>query len=40
MSELNVNEIEQISGGILPLVVAIVMADLGLIGAMKGAGYW
>jgi len=40
MKELNVNEIEQVNGGLLPLVLGIVAADVGLIGAMVGAGYW
>jgi len=40
MRELSVNEAEQVDGGVLPLVIGVVMADVGLIAAMKGAGYW
>lgn len=40
MRELNVVEIEQVDGAILPVVVAIVVADVGLIGTMVSSGYW
>lgn len=40
MRELNVNEIEQVNGGILPFIAAIIIADTGLIGAMISKGYW
>lgn len=40
MYELNLNEIEQVDGAILPLVVAIVAADFALISAMQSRGYW
>ena len=40
MRELSVNEVEQVDGAILPVVVGIVVADAGLIAAMVGAGYW
>lgn len=40
MKELHQDELDNINGGILPLVLAIVAADVGLISAMKSAGYW
>ena len=40
MRELNVNETAQVDGGVLPLVIGVALADIGLIAAMKGAGYW
>ena len=40
MRELNVNEINEVSGGVLPLVVAVIIADVGLIGVMIGSGLW
>lgn len=40
MRELNVNEIEQVNGGILPLIIAVVIADASLIGIMVSSGLW
>jgi lactobin A/cerein 7B family class IIb bacteriocin len=40
MCELSMNEVQEVNGGILPLIVAIVVADAGLIGGMISAGYW
>ncbi|MEG3765775.1 class IIb bacteriocin, lactobin A/cerein 7B family [Alteromonas sp. 14N.309.X.WAT.G.H12] len=40
MYELNPNECVQVNGGIIPLVLAVVAADISLIGSMVGAGYW
>lgn len=36
MRELNAKEIQEVNGGILPFVIAVVSADLVLIGAMVG----
>lgn len=36
MRELNVKEIKEVNGGVLPFVIAVVSADLVLIGAMIG----
>ncbi len=40
MQELKSFELEQINGGAFPLILAVIAADVGLISAMKGAGYW
>ncbi len=40
MVELNCCEVERVSAGVLPLILATLVADVGLIAAMKGAGYW
>ncbi len=40
MQELSMDEMNQINGGVLPLIVAIVAADAALISGMIGAGYW
>ncbi len=36
MVELNIFDLEQVDGGVLPLIVAVVVADAGLIAAMIG----
>jgi lactobin A/cerein 7B family class IIb bacteriocin len=36
MVELNTFDLEQVDGGVLPLIVAVVVADAGLIAAMIG----
>ncbi|QJR82401.1 class IIb bacteriocin, lactobin A/cerein 7B family [Alteromonas pelagimontana] len=40
MQELTLQELETVNGGILPLILGIAAADMGLISAMYGAGYW
>lgn len=40
MRELNSSEIQEVNGGIFPLLLAVVACDLGLIGAMYKAGLW
>jgi len=34
MRELNVSEMEQVNGGIIPLIIAVASIDLGLIASM------
>lgn len=34
MRELNVNEIQDVNGGVLPLIIFVVSMDVGLIGTM------
>ncbi|WP_395344680.1 class IIb bacteriocin, lactobin A/cerein 7B family [Ningiella sp. W23] len=40
MQQLNTQELESVNGGVLPLIMAVVAADVGLAAAMYGAGYW
>ncbi|QJR82402.1 class IIb bacteriocin, lactobin A/cerein 7B family [Alteromonas pelagimontana] len=38
--QLNASEIEQVNGGILPIIAAAVGLDAALTGFMISAGYW
>ncbi len=40
MQELTFEQVEEVSGGVLPRIVAGVVADAGLIAAMVGSGLW